>query len=122
MDIAINTDFFEDVNSPELYLKLASEAGFRSIMWCHHWNTDFIYSKPELDQIKSWLKTYQLQLQDLHGTDGKEKCWYAIEEYRRKAGVELTVNRLLMLKELGGDGTLILHPPRIRVEDDAARV
>ena len=122
MNIAINTDFFEDINSPELYLKLASEAGFRRIMWCHHWNTDFIYSKPELEQIKVWLKSFQLQLQDVHGTDGKEKCWYAIEEYRRKAGVELTINRLLMLKELEGDGTLIMHPPRIRVTDDADRV
>ena len=27
MNIAINTDFFEDVNSPELYLQLASEVG-----------------------------------------------------------------------------------------------
>ena len=122
MNIAINTDFFDDINTPEPYLKLASEAGFPRIMWCHHWNTDFIYTKPELDQIKAWLKTYQIKLQDVHGTDGKEKCWYAEEEYRRKAGVELTVNRLIMLKELDGDGTLIMHPPRIREPEDLDKV
>ena len=122
MNFAINTDFFEDINTPEPYLKLISEAGIPRIMWCHHWNTDFIYTKPELDQIKAWLKSYQIQLQDVHGSDGKEKCWYAVEEYRRKAGVELTVNRLLMLKELEGDGTLIMHPPRIREPEDLDKV
>lgn len=122
MNIAINTDFFDDINSPKPYLQQASEAGFTRIMWCHQWNTDFIYSKPELDQIREWLKTYQLKLQDVHGTDGREKCWYAVEEYRRKAGVELTINRLLMLKELNGDGTLIMHPPRIREPEDLHQV
>ena len=117
MNIAVNTDYFEDTNSPELYIRLAAEAGFTHMMWCHHWNTDFIYSSPEIAQIKQWLNTYGIQLQDVHGTDGKEKCWYSEEEYRRKAGVELVINRILMLKELGGTGTLVMHPPRFNVSD-----
>lgn len=110
--VAINTDFMNDVNSPEPYLRQISEAGFQNIMWCHHWNTDFIYGQAELAQLKEWFKTYNIVLQDVHGTHGVEKCWFAPEEYRRRAGVELTVNRLIMLKELNGCGTLIMHPPR----------
>lgn len=117
MNIAVNTDFFEDVNSPELYIRLAAEAGFSHLMWCHQWNTDFLYSKSELEQIKCWLKTYNIALQDVHGTDGREKCWYDAEEYRRRAGVELVVNRMIMLKELDGSGTLVMHPPRFNVCD-----
>lgn len=117
MNLAINTDYFEDVNSPEKYIRFAAEAGFSHLMWCHQWNTDFIYSKFEIDQIKSWLKSYNIALQDVHGTDGREKCWFAAEEYRRKSGVELVINRLIMLKELEGTGTLIMHPPRFNVSD-----
>ena len=122
MNIAVNSDIFDDINSPQPYLQLIAEAGFSHLMWCHHWNTDFLYSKPEIDQIGRWLKEYGIKLQDIHGTDGKEKCWYAIEEYRRQAGVELTVNRLLMLKELDASGTLIMHPPRINVNSTPEKI
>ena len=117
MNIAVNTDYFEDTDSPELYIRLAAEAGFSHLMWCHHWNTDFIYSTPEIAKIKQWLTEYGIKLQDLHGTDGKEKCWYSEQEYRRKAGCELVINRMLMLKELDGSGTLVMHPPRFNVCD-----
>lgn len=117
MNIAVNTDYFEDVNSPELYIKLAAEAGFSHLMWCHQWNTDFLYSKPEIEQIKRWLAEADIKLQDVHGTDGREKCWYSTEEYQRHAGVELVINRMLMLKELDGSGTLVMHPPRFNVSD-----
>ena len=117
MNIAVNTDYFEDVNSPELYIKLAAEAGFSHLMWCHQWNTDFLYSKPEIEQIKRWLAEADIKLQDVHGTDGREKCWYSTEEYQRQAGIELVINRMLMLKELDGSGTLVMHPPRFNVSD-----
>lgn len=115
MKIAINTDFMKDTASPEPYLRLISEAGIPNIMWCHHWNSDFLYGKHEIAQIKTWLKDYNIVLQDLHATRGVEKCWFSVDEYSRRAGVELVVNRLLMLKELDGCGTLVMHPPRIPV-------
>ena len=117
MNIAINTDFTEDINSPEQYIRLAAEAGFTHMMWCHQWNTDFLYSKSEIAEIKKWFRQYNIALQDIHGSCGMEKSWFATEEYRRAAGVELVLNRIQMLKELDGTGVLIMHPPRINKED-----
>lgn len=114
MDIAVATDFVRSTGSPEPYLKLISEAGFTHLHWCHQWCTDFLYSKHEIAQSSEWLKTYGLKLLDIHGSDGKEKCWYATEEYRRKAGVELVINRIQMLCELQGSGTIMMHIPWFR--------
>ena len=114
MDIAINTDFVQGTGSPEFYLKLLSEAGFTHLHWCHQWNTDFLYSKHEIAQYAKWLKTYGLKLLDVHGTDGKEKCWYSPVEYERKAGVELVINRIRLFTELEGSGSVMMHIPWYR--------
>lgn len=114
MNLAINTDFVRSTGSPELYLKLLSEAGFTHLHWCHHWNTDFLYSKHEIAQYMKWLKTYGLKLLDIHGSEGSEKCWYSPVEYERKAGVELVLNRIEMLAEMQGSGTVMMHIPWYR--------
>ena len=111
--LAINTDFLRGTLSPEPYLRAIAEAGFTHLHWCHQWCTDFLYSRHEIAQYKAWLKECNLQLLDIHGSAGGEKCWFATEEYRRRAGVELVVNRLEMMAELGGTGSLIMHAPRI---------
>lgn len=114
MEIAINTDFLTSVSSPEPWLKAISEAGFTHLHWCHQWNTDFLYGADEIRQIAAWLKTFDLKLLDIHGSAGVEKCWYSPVEYRRRAGVELVKNRVLMLRELGGTGSLMMHAPCLR--------
>ena len=114
MDIAINTDFLGGTGSPEAYLKAIAEAGFTHLHWCHHWNTDFFYSTSELKQYARWFQDFGLQLLDIHGSTGQEKCWYSPVEYEREAGVELVINRIVMLHELGGTGSLMMHIPALR--------
>ncbi len=111
MNISIATDFNGSTGSPRDSLKAISEAGFTHLHWCHQWCTDFLYSKHEIAQIKAWLKEFNLKLLDIHGSQGAEKLWYADEEYRRKSGVELVANRIEMLRELEGEGALMMHIP-----------
>lgn len=114
MNIALNTDFLTSRGSAEPYLKLISEAGFTHLHWCHQWNTDFLYSAYEIAEIAKWFKDYDLKLLDIHGSSGMEKIWFDTEEYRRKSGVELVLNRARMFAELEGQGGLIMHIPAYR--------
>ena len=114
MDIAINTDFLTSTRSPEPWLMAIAEAGFTHLHWCHQWNTDFLYSADEIKQIALWLKTYGLKLLDIHGSTGVEKMWHSPVEYQRRAGVELVKNRAIMLRQLGGTGSLMMHAPCLR--------
>lgn len=110
MQLSITTDYRADIGNPEPYLRRISDAGFTHVHWCHHWNTDFIYSAAEIEQIGNWLKELGMGLLDLHGSHGKEKCWFSAREYERKAGVEMTRNRIDMTARLGG-GVVIMHVP-----------
>ena len=114
MDIAVNTDFLGGTGSPEPRLKAIAEAGFTHLHWCHQWNTDFFYCSPEVKQYAKWLREFGLQLLDIHGSAGMEKCWFSTVEYERQAGVELVINRIIMLHELGGTGSLMMHAPAFR--------
>ena len=111
MKIASNTDIAESTGNPELALRPLAEAGFTHLHWCHHWNDDFIYTKPELDHIEGLLEKYGLTLLDIHGSQGWEECWNSTVEYQRKAGVEIVANRVEMLRRLGGTGVLMMHVP-----------
>ena len=111
MTLALNTDILTSRQSPQKYLRLISEAGFTHLHWCHQWNTDFLYGSAEISQIREWLKSYQLKLLDIHGSSGVEKCYFSTEEYQRKAGVELVLNRIRMLRELDGTGSVMMHIP-----------
>jgi sugar phosphate isomerase/epimerase len=108
--LSITTDYLKDTGNPEPYLRRIAQAGFSHVHWCHHWHDDFLYSKPEIDQIASWLKVYGLRLTDLHGSEGKEKSWLSPHEHERLAGVELVKNRLEMAARLGSD-VVIMHVP-----------
>lgn len=111
MKIALNTDYLEGTGCPEKYLNFMAEAGFTHVHWCHQWCTDFLYSPSEISQYKKVMKRNGLTLLDIHGSSGQEKCWFSTDEYRRKAGVELVLNRMEMLVELEGEGVLMMHPP-----------
>ncbi len=106
--LSITTDYQTSQGNPYPYLRAIAEAGFTHIHWCHQWNTDFIYHPSEIDQIGRWLHELGLQLLDTHGSEGKEKFWYAPEEYARLAGVELVKNRIDFTATLGGD-TVVMH-------------
>lgn len=102
------TDYFIDTGYPEPYLKRIAKAGFSHVHWCHHWCDDFIYEESEINQIKKWLKEYNLKVLDIHGTAGKEKNWFSSKECERIAGISLVKNRIKMAKSLNAD-VVVMH-------------
>lgn len=108
--LSVTTDYATSTGDPSPYLKRIADAGFTHIHWCHQWNTDFLYSRWEVDQIRTWLDEYGLQLLDLHGSAGNEKDWTSSQEYRRLAGIELVKNRIEMTATLDAD-VVIMHIP-----------
>lgn len=122
MKLAINSDYCGGVGNPVPRLKAIAEAGFTHIHWCHHWNTDFFYTAPELRAIKQAFQNFGLTLLDIHGSDGQEKCWYSTDETVRQAGLLLVRNRMEMFAELGGIGSLMMHIPAWRSNWTAEQV
>lgn len=110
------SDYARDRGNAEQDLRKIADAGFDGIQWIHQWNTDFLYTKPEIRQIKKWLKHFNLKMFDLHATDGIEKRWYSVTEYEREAGVDLVKNRVDMTRELGGN-VIVMHIPRLIPEN-----
>ena len=101
MNLSITTDYVISEGDPAPALRRIAEAGFTHLHWCHHWNTDFVYYPVEVEQIARWLRELDLQVLNVHGSDGREKRWYAPEAYRRLAGVELVRNRREMAAQPG---------------------
>ncbi|MEM7348985.1 MAG: sugar phosphate isomerase/epimerase family protein [Chloroflexota bacterium] len=101
-------DYFTGIGNPEIYLQRIAEAGFKYLHWCHHWRSDFLYQAPELAHIETLLKQYDLQILDIHGSEGIEKFWYSPQEYARLAGVELVKNRIEFAAHFGADA-VVMH-------------
>ncbi len=122
MNIAINSDFLCSSGSPEPFLRLIAEAGFTHLHWCHQWNTDFIYTAPEIAAYREMLRKYGIKLLDIHGSSGIEKCWWSEVDYCRRAGVELVLNRIRMFCELEGEGTVMMHIPCFKIGQEIPAV
>jgi sugar phosphate isomerase/epimerase len=120
MNTSIATDYQQGTGSPYRYLEAIAKAGFTHVHWCHQWCTDFLYSTPEITQIKDWLQELGLGVTDIHASAGQEKNWASPLEYERLAGIELVSNRLEMAAQLGCD-VAVLHIP-LEPEDEPARV
>ena len=110
MELSVATDYVTDRGDPSPYLERIAKAGFSHVHWCHHWGTDFLYSKWEIEQIQKLLTRYGLHLLDLHGAIGPEKNWVSPLEYERLAGVELVQNRIDMAAQLEGK-VVVMHIP-----------
>jgi sugar phosphate isomerase/epimerase len=110
MDLSVSTDYVRDTGDPSPYLGGIAGAGFTHVHWCHQWNTDFLYSAQEIEQIREWLAGCGLRPLDLHGSVGPEKNWASSREPERLAGVELARNRIEMTARLGADVT-VMHIP-----------
>jgi sugar phosphate isomerase/epimerase len=123
MNLSLTSDFAGSTGEPAFSLKALAEAGFTNVMWCHHWCDDFLYDRNEIGYLKSLFKEYGIALSDIHGSQGVEKCWHSPVEYCRKAGVELVANRIEMLREMDGDGTIMMHVPFFNAggQDEAER-
>lgn len=118
--LSMTTDYARSTGNPGPYLRRIAEAGFSHIHWCHQWNTDFIYSQYEIDQIAAWLADYGLRMLDIHASRGQEKTWGASQEYARLAGVELVKNRIHMAASLESD-VIIMHLPDRPESEDSNR-
>lgn len=115
MELSLTTDYQGDVGCPEASLRAIAKAGFSHVHWCHQWNTDFMYGPAEIAQIEIWLRDLGLKLLDLHGSAGREKCWWSGRDYERLAGVELVENRLQMTARLGGK-SVVMHLPTLQAD------
>ena len=111
--LSLTSDFLSDTGCAEGDLRALAAAGFTHVHWCHQWNTDFLYGRAEMEQIGRWLEEFGLKLPDLHGSAGREKCWWSQREYERLAGVELVENRLRMTAQLGGN-VVVMHVPALK--------
>jgi sugar phosphate isomerase/epimerase len=113
--LSLTSDYITDHGDPEPYLRALAEAGFTHVHWCHQWRSDFLYADSEIAQIGVWLQLYGLRLNDVHGSEGIEKFWYAPQEYARLAGIELVKNRVELAARLGGDAVVMhVYPPTLR--------
>ena len=122
MKMSLTSDFSGSTGEPDLSLRALAEAGFTNVLWCHHWNDDFLYGNDEIKYLASLFRDLGLSLSDIHGSQGVEKSWISPLEYRRKAGVELVANRIQLLQALEGDGTIMMHIPLFPTDgDEAAR-
>jgi len=119
--LSITSDYFTSKGDPLPYLVRIASAGFTHVHWCHHWNTDFLYSESEIRQIARWFEDYGLSLLNLHASQGVEKYYCSFLEYQRLAGVELVQNRIRMAAQLGAD-VVIVHVPSETGRESRAEV
>lgn len=110
MDLSVSTDYARDTGDPSPCLRRIADAGFTHVHWCHEWNTDFLYSAQEIEQVRRWLAGCGLRVLDLHGSVGPQKNWASPHEHERLAGVELARNRIEVTARLGADVT-VMHIP-----------
>ena len=66
-------------------------------------------------QIKNFTDNDDVKVLDTLGA-------FSVVEYQRKAGVELIVNRLRMMKTLGATGVLVMHQPRIKADSSPEEI
>lgn len=107
-NLSIATDYKEDTGNPEPYLKKISQAGFTHVHWCHEWNTDHLYSEPEINQIIQWLEKYNLKILDIHASKGQKDNWVSKNKEERRRGLDLVKNRIKMTSKLSSD-VIVLH-------------
>lgn len=108
--LAISTDYKNSDDDPQPYLRQIASAGFSHVHWCHQWNTEYLYSKTEIGQIVLLLRSYGLQVNDLHASSGNEYHYYSDHEEGRLASVALVKNRVHMASRLGTN-VIVLHIP-----------
>lgn len=113
--LSLTSDYATGTGDPSPSLRLMAEAGFTHVHWCHQWRSDYLYADSEIEQIGRWLDEFGLKLNDVHGSEGIEKFWYAPAEYARLAGIELVKNRIDFAARLGGDAVVMhAYPPTAR--------
>lgn len=127
MELAIATDYLgESPDLREVEEKLAhiAEAGFTHVHWAHEWDGDYIYSLHEMEWIRNKLDYYGLKTKGVHASKGSirpdgfcrnfyrndfmRKDYSSVNEYSRKAGVDLIKNRVDLAEKLE-TSEIVLH-------------
>lgn len=100
--------------APEKELELIASHGFTHVHWSLHWSGDYLYSTPEIAHYATMLKNSGMLIQDLHAPCGCEKCFYAAEKFRRRAGVDMILNRAELLAAMDvPQASLVVHIPNM---------
>ena len=107
--ISIATDIFTDKGNPSDSLRKIKDAGFTHIHFGHQIVSDYIFTDDEIDYLKKIITNTGLISNDIHGSPGRERCWYSPDDYLRIAGRELIKNRIKTASILGADA-VVLHP------------
>ena len=120
-ELAIATDYLPSVTMEDIEdrLRAIKNAGFTHIHWCEEWGGDYTYSSYEIAQIKELVEKYELKSKGLHSTHGTwtkniyrdghyRRDFTSDNEYNRKAGVELIMNRVDLAAALGAS-EIVLH-------------
>ena len=108
--LCMTSDYASGTGCPEPHLRRIAKAGFSHVHWCHQWCTDFLYTSPEIEQIKRWLSEFGLSVCDVHASHGQEKSWGSRRDYERLAGLDLIRNRAQFAEQVGAN-VVILHLP-----------
>lgn len=127
MELAIASDYLgesPDLRQVEERIKNIAEAGFTHIHWAHEWDGDYVYSIYEMKWIKEKLDMYGLKTKGVHATKGSirsedfcqnfhrndfvRKDYSSMNEFSRKAGVDLIKNRIDMA-EILETSEIVLH-------------
>lgn len=138
--VAYATDYAGECTSAQgLYqtLEQIAAAGFTHIHWCHEWDGDYTYSRPEMLQIRGWINTLGLKCKGVHASEGSRRKeiptkfhyryadhdrrdYTSENEFNRQAGTELIRNRIELASVLGTDA-IVLHMqlPYKSFEEDA---
>ena len=58
IDLSIATDYEIGKGSAHPYLVKVAAHRFTHIHWCHEWNTDYLYTSDDIDEIEKALDEY----------------------------------------------------------------
>ena len=132
MEIALASDFGKVEFSPESMEEQMAKleaAGITHVHWAYDWEGDYLYSQWEMMQIKEILDRHHIKAKGVHASEcstrgrivnglptyvnrssarGFRKYFASFNEYNRKAGVELLLNRVDLASFLGAK-EIVLH-------------
>jgi sugar phosphate isomerase/epimerase len=107
--LSITSDFDGGTGDPAPSLQLAANAGFTHVHWCHWWTGMFMYTRREINYIRSLFRYTGLKLLDTHASDGRA-LWGSTYWAEAEAIIDLIENRFRFTADLNG-GAIVLHAP-----------
>ncbi len=115
-------------NHPEWYdagiadsLRMIRDAGFTHVHWNPDAGSSYVYAPSEIEHIAELFENAELKAKSLHAAHGlhyvsekksphidRRKDFTSNVEWRRRAGVDLLINRIELAHRLGTD-SVVLH-------------